>query len=715
MQGVSALTHRVDEDGILRIEFDTPGGDLNLLTGAVLQSLSELFKQARERDEIRAVMIGSAKPGCFLAGMDVTQIAAIPDSYEAAEGARRGQAVFQQLAELGKPTAVAISGTCLGGGVELALACDFRIATDHPTTRIGLPEIKLGLIPGFGGTQRLPRLVGTLAAIDLIVSGRTLDCKTAAGLGLVDRVVPVAYLEREAAGLLQHAITDGVIAVTAGLRRRRPASAWLIERVAPLRKYIFDRARNRTTEKVDPASYPAPFHALEALSTAVTRPLIQGLDFEARMVGILVPTVTCKNLIWLFRNRTALTHCSRTAAAVPRKVNRLAILGAGSMGRGIARLAAEQDIPLRLLDHDPAALLAALRAARTHWTRDLQRKRITASELDQRIACISTTRDDSGLTPVDLVIESVDEDLSLKRKLLAQVERKVSSSTIIATNSSSLPVADIAAGALHPERVVGMHFFPPLKPQGLVEIVASTGTSAEAVSTVRLLAIRFGMVPVLVRDGPGFLVSRILALYFQEAIRLLLEGLRVDAIDQAMVQFGMPVGPFELLDRLGLKAMAQISDLLHRSLGARFSGGEAVLTALTDAGRLGVASERGFYLYRQGKRRSVDRDCYRLAGTAATTEVPAETLQERLVLSLLNEAVFCLQDGVVSEPRDIDLAIVLAAGFPPFRGGLLRYADSAGIPLLADRLARLADAHGERFRPAELWSEMVRGQRKFYV
>ena len=704
------MTHAVDPEGFAHVVFDTPGQSVNLLSPDVLQTLDRVLQEWGSREVVRAVLFRSAKPGMFIAGMDVEVIGAIHDAFRAAEGARFGQAVFQRIADFPKPTMCAIRGTCLGGGTELALACTFRLASDHPQVRIGLPEVQLGIIPGFGGTQRLPRLVGLVPALDMILTGRGVDARKAKRLGLVDEVVPEAYLESEALSRLGTA-ADGA---RQRARGKRLSIAELAYRVAPVRRYAISLARKKTAERVRPADYPAPFRALEAIDAAFALPLSQGLDLEARIVGELVPTSTSKNLIWLFKSQTAIKKGAGGIQAPPRRVRRAAVIGAGVMGGGISRLLADAGIPVRLKDIRYEALLDALRTASGLWNKKVDRRAISRDEAHRRMAFIAPTLGTTGLLHADVVIEAVVEDLDIKRKVLAEIEAHAGDRTVFASNTSALPISDIAAKAMRPERVVGLHFFNPVHRMALVEVVAGRRSSPESLATAHDLAIRLGKTPVIVRDSPGFLVNRILMPYLNEALVLLGEGVRIDAADRAMSAFGLPMGPFALLDQIGLDTAHHVAGVLSSAFGTRVGEATPTLSDMVAARRLGAKSDRGFYGYRNGRRGEPDAEVYRLIGDPAPRELPPETVQERMVLAMINEAAACLEDGVVREPREVDVAMVLGTGFPPFRGGPLRYADATGIPIVADRLSRLADAHGARFRPAGLLQEMVRGQRRFY-
>src|SRR5262245_22594834 len=538
------MNHWIDPSGIVHVVFDRPNDKVNLLTPAILEDLGHLLDSVHGREDVRGVLFASAKPDCFIAGMDAEVIAAVTDAFKAAEGARFGQIVFQKIADLPVPSAAAIGGTCLGGGTELVLACTVRVAADTKATKIGLPETQLGIIPGFGGTQRLPRLVGLASALDLILTGKQLDAKRAQRMGLVDLVAPEEYLERETIKLMQKAAS--------GLKRRRPLLGRLVEQVAPARRFVLGKAEKATSAKVTPEAYPAPFRALEAIDAAFALPLSQGLDLEARIVGELVPTRTSKNLIWIFKSQSALKKDAGGMVALPRKVRRAAVLGAGIMGGGIAQLVADKEIPVRLKDLRGDALLAALRQASKIWRERVDRRRLTPREMRQRLGFIAPTLDDSGLSKVDIVLEAVVESLDVKQKVLAGIEERIGVRTVFASNTSTIPISDIAARAIRPERVVGMHFFNPVHRMPLVEVIAGQRSSPEAVSTVHAFALELGKVPVVVRDAPGFLVNRILMLYFNEALRFLAEGVPTEEADRSMEAFGMPMGPFALMDEIGL-------------------------------------------------------------------------------------------------------------------------------------------------------------------
>jgi 3-hydroxyacyl-CoA dehydrogenase/enoyl-CoA hydratase/3-hydroxybutyryl-CoA epimerase len=706
MQGEALIDQQLDSDGILKIMFGRPESGVNILDGPLLNALDNLLDEIAGREEIRALLFGSAKPGMFMAGAGLNRIEEITDASEAAEWARNGQSLLQRIADIGLPTAVSIGGLCLGAGAELALAVDYRVASTARMVRIGMPEVKLGIIPCFGGSQRLPRLVGLKTALDLIISGRQIDGREAHRLGLIDLLVPPAYLEREALELLRKALTHGQGPLVRSLPRRSRPLESAVEKVGPLRRLLLDRRRRRIERKSRADAHPAPFRAIEALEAAVAQPLPQGLDIEARIAGELIPSSSAKNLIKLFRHRNALKAGLGGPRVPPLTVERVAVIGAGTMGGGIAWLAAERNLPVRLKEKNPATILEALRRANEEGGGGREHR--------QKLANIAPTTDDSGLTRIDLVIEAVEEDLALKREVLAEAEQRLPERAVFASCASALPVREIAASALVPERVVGLHFFNPAGRMPLVEVIAGLHSSPEAVATAHAFAVRLGKVPVVVADSPGFLVNRILGLYVNEALRLLAEGVSIGAVDRAMEAFGMPQGPFALLDFIGLEDAARVADVLNEAYGERVGGDTSLLETMVGAGRLGAKNGQGFYNYRDGRRTVTAEEAGRLAGSGESRELPQETLQDRMLLAMVNEAAICLQERIARGPRDLDTAMVLGAGFPAYRGGLMRYADSAGLPLVVDRLARFADAHGERYRPAELLREQARHNRRFY-
>jgi 3-hydroxyacyl-CoA dehydrogenase/enoyl-CoA hydratase/3-hydroxybutyryl-CoA epimerase len=690
-----------------RLVFDHPERPVNVLDEAALGDLEAALGELAGRADVKGVVLESGKPGSFAAGADVNAIAAVGDREEALRLVRRAHQAFDRLAALRVPTVAAIDGACLGGGLELALACDARLAAEEGETRLAFPEINLGIFPGFGGSQRLPRLVGLSAALDLMLSGRAVDARRAERMGLVDRAVPRAWLRERAAELLQRLGTRPPGRRRARFRPRGLAG-WLLDANPAGRSLVLQRARREALARTR-GNYPAPLALLEVVQHGQSTPLAEGLRFEAERVADLVVTPECKSLVRLFQlsERARKDPAGVDPQARPRPVERLGVVGAGVMGGGIAELASRQGIRVRVRDIKAEALGLALATARARVDEAGRRRGRPARERDAQMACILPTLELTGFGLADCVIEAVVEDLDLKRKVFAELEVRVPPTALLATNTSSLSVTELAAGLAHPERAVGFHFFNPVHRMPLVEVVRTPRTADWALLTALALARKLGKTPVVVNDAPGFVVNRILMGYLREAMHLLEEGFAMPAIDRSMRFFGMPMGPFELLDEVGLDVARKVAAVLVRAFPERMSP-SPILDRLVEKGRLGRKNGLGFYRHR-GARRVPDPQARHVAGLARERPAPPlEHLAEPMVLAMINEAAHCLDAGVVADAGEVDLAMVMGTGFPPFRGGLLRYADTLGVGKIEARLNALRAQRGERFRPAGMLSRLVR-------
>ncbi len=701
------LTLEMDGDGVAWLVFDTPGRSVNILTRGVLERLDDLLgtlEAGIAEGRVRGVVIRSGKDGSFMAGVDVDEIAGITDLEEGRAKARRGQAIFQRLHRLGAPTVAAIDGLCLGGGTEMALACDVRLASDRPETRIGQPEIRLGIIPGFGGTVRLPRLVGLMEASDLILTGRSVDARKAHRIGLIDeRVHPSLLYERARERALQQPESEGP---DRGLAKR------LLEET-PLRRAVLWQAKRRTLAETG-GDYPAPLRAIRVMRRTASMELERALELEAEAVGELIVSPISKNLVHVFR---LLEGAKKTGPdADPVQVERVGILGAGTMGGGIAQLFAYHDHDVRLKDIDADALKLGLRHARSMFDKAVSRRKLTRREADRKMDRIAPTLDDSGFGMVELVIEAVVERMDVKKEVLAEVETLVGPQTVLTTNTSALSVTELQEALDRPERFCGLHFFNPVHKMPLVEVIRGQDTGDRAMATALAVARTLGKSPVIVRDGPGFLVNRILGPYLNEAGHLLAEGVPVRTVDRALTGFGMPMGPFRLLDEVGLDVAGHVAKLLHDAFGERMVP-PPPLAALPGTGRLGRKGGLGFYRYENGKEKEPDAGIYDELGDAVPRrrkQMAPELIRDRCILVMVNEAARILDEGIVDRPGDVDLAMITGTGFPPFRGGLLRYADSAGLATVLRRLDAFRNRHGERFAPAPLLVERARARRGFY-
>lgn len=701
---MSAFARERGEDGILVLTLDVPGEKLNTLSRETFVEFERLLREMEARPEgLRGVVIRSGKPDNFLAGVDIKEFVKVRSAREGEALSREGHALLGRLERAPVPVVAAIHGICLGGGLELVLACRYRIATDDPKTRLGLPEVQLGLVPGAGGTQRLPRLVGLPAALDLILAGRTVASGRARKIGLVDDVVPQA--------LLLEAARRAAVGLALGTLAPRRAGIPLAQRLG--RPLIFRRARASVLAKTG-GHYPAPLSAVDVVAEGTAVSLTEGLEIEARHFGELTVSPVSRSLVSLFfASQEIKKDTGVPQGTAAREVRKLGVVGAGLMGAGIAGAAAEAGVPVRLKDTSLEALGRGLRYAREVYEERRRRGRLSRREVERRMDRLSPSLDASGLRRAELVIEAVFEDLELKRKVLAETEAATADDCVFASNTSSLPIAAIAEASRRPSRVLGMHFFSPVHKMPLLEVIVTPKTAPEATATAAAFGRRLGKHVIVVRDGPGFYTTRVLGPYMNEAARLLEEGAGIGDVDLAMTRFGFPVGPLTLLDEVGIDVGAKVAKVLHRHLGERLEPPVSMAKVVED-GRQGRKNGRGFYSY-GGRKKRVDESVYALLpGGGSRRGVEARDVQDRLVFAMLAEAVLCLQEGILRAPRDGDVGAVFGLGFPPFLGGPFRYLDHLGARFAVEVLERLRARHGVRFAPPPLLVEMAREGRSFH-
>ena len=709
----SALTTDV-RDGIAVVTLDVPNAPVNTFARSVRDEFTALLDRLERDESIRAAVVRSGKPDVWVAGADIEEFLGIETSSQAEALSRDGHALLERLEKLKTPVVAAISGACLGGGLEAALACAYRVGADTPKTVFGLPEVQLGLIPGGGGTQRLPRLVGLEAGLDMILTGRNIRARNAVQMGLIHELVHPAILD-EIAIERAKALADGTLKRGMAGGPHGPRHVLLDEnRVG--RALVFRQARERILARTR-GHYPAPLAALDVVATGYTHGTDRGFREEARLFGELAVSEVSRQLVFLFFATTALKKDPGVAepAPAPQSVQKLGILGAGFMGAGIASIAAQQGTLIRLKDADPGRVGKGLAAAREVLRDRLTKKQITRQQLDDYMTLIGGTTDYSGFRNVDLVIEAVFEDLGVKQAVLQETETVTPANAIFASNTSTIPIAQLASVSSRPQRVIGMHFFSPVPKMPLLEVIVTPQTSREVTTTVVGYGKTLGKTVIVVNDGPGFFANRILAPYINEAGILLDEGVAIDAIDRALVEFGFPVGPITLIDEVGLDIAGKSGAIMLEAFGTRMAPSQS-LTRVVAAGRTGRKGKKGFYRYDEtGKKRGVDPSVYELLPTGQRrTEVPSDEIQRRCVLAMVNEAVRCLQDGILRTSRDGDVGAVFGIGFPPFRGGPFRYADSLGTERVVRALEGLNSDRAPRFAPAQLLIEMARGGRRFY-
>ncbi|HEY0306427.1 MAG TPA: 3-hydroxyacyl-CoA dehydrogenase NAD-binding domain-containing protein [Longimicrobiales bacterium] len=705
---VSAVTLRVEGDGVAWIVFDG-AGKLNILKSGVLMRLNDVLGEVEQGiadRRIKAVIIRSGKEGSFIAGADIDEIAGVTDPAEGAEKARLGQSIFTRIEKLRAPTIAAIDGVCLGGGTEMILACGYRLASDRKETRIGLPEIMLGILPGFGGTTRLPRLVGLSNALPIILTGKPVDAKKAERIGLIDERVPPPALYPRA--------HDVALAFIAGKppvkKKKRPVTTRLLDQTALGHQLVLKQARKQVMKETK-GHYPAPLKVLDIINKMLGANVEESLAIEARALGELIVTDVSKNLIHVFRLNEAAKKSP--VAAAPRRVERVAVLGAGVMGGGIAQLLAYRGFAVRMKDIKPEAIGLGLKHAWDAFSKQVKRRRLERREAQKMMQRIAPTLDYSGFGTVELVIEAVIEKVDVKKAVLKEVEGKAAANTIITSNTSSLSISEMQTALARPTDFCGMHFFNPVERMPLVEIIRGRQTSDEAIATVHAVARKLEKTPVLVNDGAGFLVNRILAPYLNEAGWLLADGATIESVDKALANFGMPMGPIRLLDEVGLDVSRHAGRVMYEAFGERLRPAPP-LEAMEKSKRLGKKGGVGFYKYEDGKEKEIDQSVYAELGLKPGRQVSEKDIQQRAVFVMINEAARILEDGIVATPGDVDLGMIMGTGFPPFRGGLLRYADTLGLRSIVNELERYQKELGERFAPAPLLKRKADAGETFY-
>jgi 3-hydroxyacyl-CoA dehydrogenase/enoyl-CoA hydratase/3-hydroxybutyryl-CoA epimerase len=680
-------------DGVARIVIDRPDDPVNAIDARMVEDLGAAIAAARDAGP-RGLVVMSGKEGQFVSGADLSLVRSA-ERADLERASRALQRVLADLAALPFTTVAAINGPALGGGLEIALACDRRILADTPAARVGLVETRIGVIPAAGGTQRLPRLIGLPRALDLILNARQLSPKRALKSGVVDEVVHPGALLRAAT---EHARSDAKPAPRGGATAADRAATFL----APARAVVLRQARARVLAETK-GRYPAPLKAIDVIEAGLAKGMVAGLDAEARAFGELATGETSRNLTTLLVVTLRQRKAALADLAAPRAVRNVGVVGLGFMGSGIAQAAAVAGFTVRGLDRDASAVAKGLATIRELTTDAAKKGVFERREAARILGRVTGAADLAGFAHADLVIEAVFEDLATKRKVVDELERVLRDDAVIATNTSALPIAEIAADASHPERIVGMHFFSPVHKMPLLEIVRAPKADPSAVATAVATANALGKTPIVVRDGPGFYTTRVLSVMIAEAFAMLSEGASVEAIDRAMVDFGWPVGPLQLVDEVGLEVAAHAGETVAR---ARDVGTPRIVSALVAAGFKGKHRGGGFYVYDGGKRRPNPK-VRELAGVAPGPTPP--DVAERLTFVFVNEAARCLDEGVLRSPTEGDLGAVLGLGFPPFLGGPFRYADAHRQEIVAT-LERLAGSRGESAAPTESFAS----RRPFY-
>ena len=706
-----------EKNGIATVTFDLPGEKVNKFSTPVMNEFKALI-QKLSTSNYKFVVFKSAKSKIFIAGADIEEIKALDTEAGVRAAVGGGQEIMNMVEDLPMPTMALINGACAGGGCEFILACDYRIASDDSSTRIGLPETQLGILPGFGGCVRLPRVVGIQAALDVILAGKLLAAKKALKIGLVDYMVHPNLLESFAEKEIEKILASGK-----GKRRKtfKPKGlvAGLLE--GPLKGVVFSQAK-KATLKATKGQYPAPIEALEVIKKSYKMSdRAKALEIEKDHFVRCALTDISKNLIHVFY----LTEMVKKSSGVADKnvkaktVKNIGVLGAGTMGGGIAYVAADKGIGVRVKDISHDANTKALKHAYDLWKKLVKKKVIDNYQFSQKTSLVSTTLDFSGFKTLDVVVEAIVEDMNIKKKVIGETANNMRPDAIIVSNTSSLSITDMAAGHPRPEYFAGMHFFSPVHKMPLVEVIRGPKSSDETIATVFELSKKMGKMPVVVKDGPGFLVNRLLLPYMAEAAFLLTEGMSIEAVDKAYLKFGMPMGPFELMDSVGLDVGAKVLKIFAAAYPDRVEVSPIMEKLAANKSRLGQKTNLGFYKYDENGRKSeVDQSVYTELGLSARTNpYDAQECVERGVFAMINECCLALDaDRIVETPHEVDLAMIMGTGFPPFRGGLLKYADSVGTKYVAERLTHYASARNAKARlsPSSKLAERAQSNKKFY-
>jgi 3-hydroxyacyl-CoA dehydrogenase/enoyl-CoA hydratase/3-hydroxybutyryl-CoA epimerase len=706
---MSAFSYEIKKDGIAILTFDLPGEKINKLTTPVMEELDRMLGELAPKKDIKALVFRSGKEESFIVGADIAEIKTITDSATGEQLARKGQALMNTLETLPFPTVAAIHGPCMGGGMELALACTYRVISNDQRTALALPEVRLGIIPGFGGTQRLPRLVGLTNALNMILTGKSIYPKKARTMGLADEVTNKEMLLAIAVSTAKKAIGKPH---PEKVRALRPFATRLIEG-NPLSRPLVYRMAKKNVLRETHGNYPAPLAALESIRYGLAHGKEAGYVNEAKLIGRLAPTEESKNLISVFYLNETLKRDPHPSSD---KISHAGVFGAGVMGGGIAQLFAEKGISVRIKDINTKAVGAGLKEAWGIFNKRREKGILTVLQARDGFDRIAGTTDYSGFATADFVIEAVVEDMDIKKTMLRDFEAVARESAIFASNTSSLSITEMATASRHPERVLGMHFFNPVERMPLVEVVRGKKTSEKTVSAIATLSRMLGKLPVVVSDGPGFLVNRILMPYLSEAVAMLEQGEMIEEIDGALLQFGMPMGAFIMLDEIGIDIAYKVAEILYRGLGERVKH-STLFATLYKEGYYGKKNGRGFYLYQGRKRGGPDTSLYSKIsdGSRGKERISHEEIVDRAVLLMIKEAALCLEEQIIERPDLLDAALIFGIGFPPFRGGLLRYADKISAKIIVEKLARYAKKYGDRFAPSKALIEMADGGKKFYV
>lgn len=675
MQTYNNWRLETDADNVLWLYFDKQNASVNTLEHETMEELNSIVDMLANDTQHKGVIIASGKKKGFIAGADISQFTKFKDEKEAYDLLRKGQLIFSKIEALKMPTVAMIDGFCVGGGMELALACRYRVAEESSKTRLGLPEVKLGIHPAWGGSVRMPRLIGPLQGLELVMSGRTVSAKAAAKMGFVDAAVPMRHLVTAAKYyVLQHPAAH--------------KATWLqnLLNKQPFRKLLANLMRKKLHAKVNPKHYPSPFQVIDNWE-AVGVEGEQAFELEAKTGAKLFMGETSHNLVRVFFLQERLKGLAKDTQFAPQRVH---VIGAGTMGGDIAAWCALQGMQVTLQDREPKFIAPAIKRAYALFKEKLKENYLVQQAMDRLLPDPAGY----GIERADVIIEAIFEDLPTKQALFKSLEGKAKPSAILATNTSSIPLDEINKVMERPERLVGIHFFNPVAKMMLVEVVHGEHTEKAIVDKAAAFVRKIDRLPLPVKSSPGFLVNRILMPYLMEAMALLEEGVPGPIIDKAMLDFGMPMGPITLADTVGLDICLSVAKYLGKYLNMPVP---PRLIKMVEEGKLGRKSGEGFYKYKNGKQIKV---------SDVTYDKPLEEISDRLVLRMIDEAFACLREGVVADGDLLDAGMIFGTGFAPFRGGPIHYAKTKGIHELYEQYTKQRQLRGEKVDSNKSW-EMV--------